>query len=46
MPPKEKLFLVSLLQNMGMLTLRESFPETYGNLIKESRGRHEALFQL
>ena len=29
-----------------MLALRESFPETYGNLVKGSRGRHEALLQL
>jgi len=46
MPQKEELFLVSLLQDVGMLALRESFPETYGNLVKGSRGRHEALLQL
>ena len=46
MPQKEELFLVSLLQDEGMLALRESFPETYGNLVKGSRGRHEALLQL
>ncbi len=46
MPQKEELFLVSLLQDVGMLALRESFPETYTELVKQSRGCHETLLQL
>ena len=46
MPQKEELFLVSLLQDVGMLALREAFPEMYANLVEESQGRHETLLQL
>ena len=46
LPQIEELFLVSLLQDVGMLALRESFPETYANLVEESHGQHETLLQL
>ncbi len=46
LPQTEELFLVSLLQDVGMLALRESFPETYRDLVDESHGQHETLLQL
>lgn len=46
MPQKEELFLVSLLQDVGMLALREAFPESYPKLVNDSQGCHETLLQL
>ncbi len=46
MPQKEELFLVSLLQDVGMLALREAFPESYTDLVNNSLGCHETLLRL
>ncbi len=46
MPQKEELFLVSLLQDVGMLALREAFPESYTKLVNDSGGNHETLLEL
>jgi HD-like signal output (HDOD) protein len=42
----EEVFLASLLQDIGMLVLAESFPEIYGELVAASEGDHKQLQQL
>ena len=46
MPNQEGLFLVGLLQDVGMLALRESFAELYVDLVTQADGSHEQLLEL
>ena len=46
MPNQEGLFLVGLLQDVGMLALRESFVELYNDLVTQADGSHEQLLEL
>ena len=43
---KEVLFLSGLLQDIGMLALREAFPQMYGDLVAQSGGNHLRLVEL
>jgi HD-like signal output (HDOD) protein len=42
----EEAFLVSLLQDIGMLALREVYPDDYGHLSRLAKGDHAALTRL
>ena len=46
MPNEEGLFLVGLLQDVGMLALRESYGAHYSNLVTMAEGSHEQLLEL
>ncbi len=46
MPNEEGLFLVGLLQDVGMLALRESYGELYTGLVTQADGSHEQLLEL
>ncbi len=46
MPNEEGLFLVGLLQDVGMLALRESYAELYSHLVTQADGSHEQLLEL
>ena len=46
MPNQEGLFLVGLLQDVGMLALRESFAELYVDLVTQADNSHEQLLEL
>ena len=46
MPNEEGLFLVGLLQDVGMLALRESYAELYTDLVTQADGSHEHLLEL
>jgi len=43
---RDELFLAGLLQDIGMLALNESVPETYGPIVAESKGNHSRLVAL
>lgn len=43
---KEVLFLAGLLQDIGMLALREVFPKMYEDLVAQSGGNHLRLIEL
>ncbi len=46
MPNEEGLFLVGLLQDVGMLALRESYAELYPDLVNRADRSHEQLLEL
>ena len=43
---QEGLFLSALLQDIGVLALRQAFPQSYGQLLTESEGDHARLVEL